>query len=290
MSNTKRPRDGGNKPRKRYRSDGTPIWGKRAIDGPGIWVSCVKGKEKQTVGELYDLFESIASELWPDTAVAEASDEEGHDDSDDGAVGDDVEEDFEKQIAKELATIKRPRKEQRFANCQTNTPCVIFISCKAPVDPVELVLRHIENVEQTGITHTRYAHRLTPVSNTCVANVPEIKSLTQRVLKPFLLTQKDPDENCRYKIELKVRNHNTLSRQTLIDTVVSCVPSGWTVDLENAEIFILVEVFKSLCGISIVRDYYAHQKFNVMEIANMKNSEAKLGEGRVRLTAASHDA
>jgi len=63
---------------------------------------------------LYDLFESVASELWPDTAVAEASDEEGHDDSDDGAVGDDVEEDFEKQVAKELATIKRPRKEQRF--------------------------------------------------------------------------------------------------------------------------------------------------------------------------------
>jgi hypothetical protein len=48
----------------------------------------------------------------------------------------------------------------------------------------------------------------------------------------------------QYKIELKVRNHNTLARQTLIDTIVSCVPSGWTVDLENAEVFILVEVFK----------------------------------------------
>ena len=48
----------------------------------------------------------------------------------------------------------------------------------------------------------------------------------------------------QYKIELKVRNHNTLSRQTLLDTVVSCVPSGWTVDLEDAKVFILVEVFK----------------------------------------------
>lgn len=113
----------------------------------------------------------------------------------------------------------------------------------------------------------------------------------------------------QYKIELKVRNHNTLSRQTLIDTVVSCVPSGWTVDLEDAKVFILVEVFKvgirffnslmgkralliscfdqSVCGIGIVKDYYTHQKFNVMEIANMNNSEAKLGEGRVRV--ASHD-
>jgi len=283
MSNAKRPREGGDRPKKRYRSDGTPIWGKRAIDGPGIWVSCVKGKEKQTVGELYDLFESVASELWPVTAAAGGSDEESHGDSDDAAV--DVEEDLEKQIAKELATIKRPRKEQIFANCQTNTPCVIFISCKAPVDPVELVLKHIENVEKTGITHTRYAHRLTPVSNTCTANVPEIKSLAQRILKPFLA--QNPATDCLYKIELKVRNHNTLSRQTLIDTVVSCVPSGWTVDLEDAKIFILVEVFKSVCGIGIVKDYYAHQKFNVMEIANMKNSEAELGEGRV--TVASHD-
>jgi len=122
----------------------------------------------------------------------------------------------------------------------------------------------------------------------------------------------------QYKIELKVRNHNTLSRQTLIDAVVSCVPSGWTVDLEDAKVFILVEVFKvgihffifltgpcawkenrnkrallircsvqSVCGIGIVKDYYARQKFNVMEIANMKNSEEKFGEGRV--TVASHD-
>ena len=47
----------------------------------------------------------------------------------------------------------------------------------------------------------------------------------------------------QYKIELKVRNHNTLPRQTIIDTVVSCVPSEWTVDLEDAKVFILVEVF-----------------------------------------------
>jgi hypothetical protein len=78
MSDTKRPQQGDERPKKkRFRSvresaspsdvlvschdaqDGTPIWGKRSIDGPGIWISCVKGKEKQTVGELYDLFESV---------------------------------------------------------------------------------------------------------------------------------------------------------------------------------------------------------------------------------------
>jgi len=42
---------------------------------------------------------------------------------------------------------------------------------------------------------------------------------------------------------------------------------------------------QSVCGIGIVKGYYAHQKFNVMEIANMKNAEAELGgEGRVTTT------
>ncbi|KAH9003187.1 hypothetical protein EDB86DRAFT_2895958 [Lactarius hatsudake] len=272
MPDTKRPQEGGERPKKkRFRSDGTPIWGKRSIDGPGIWVSCVKGKEKQTVGELYDLFESLASELWPG-----ASDEDGCDDPDEGTVT----EDLEKQISKELASIKRPRKEQIFANCQTNTPCVIFISCKAPVDPVKLVLKYIEDVETSGVTRTRYTHRLTPVTNTCVANVPEIKSLAQRVLKPFL--DQHPGSDFRYKIELKVRNHNSIPRQTIIDTVVSCVPSGWTVNLNDAEVFILVEVFKSICGVGVVKDYYLHQKFNVMEIANTKNADKLDGDGRVQ--------
>ncbi|KAF8271207.1 hypothetical protein EI94DRAFT_1679705 [Lactarius quietus] len=291
IPDAKRPQQGGERPkRKRFRSDGTPIWSKRSIDGPGIWVSCVKGKEKQTVGELYDLFESLASELWPETATGPdgASDEDGADD-------DAETEDLEKQISKELASIKRPRKEQIFANCQTNTPCVIFISCKAPVDPVTLVLKYVEDVETTGVTRTRlaplhcplptsffhrYTHRLTPVTNTCVANVSEIKSLAQRVLKPFLAQHSGSD--FRYKIEIKVRNHNSIPRQTVIDTIVSCVPTEWTVNLNDAEVFILVEVFKSICGIGVVKDYYARQKFNVMEIANSKHAESKLeGDGRV---------
>jgi len=70
----------------------------------------------------------------------------------------------------------------------------------------------------------------------------------------------------QYKIELKVRNHNTLSRQTLIDTVVSCVPSGWTVDLENAEIFILVEVFK--VGTAFLMEPRTSKKENETELCS----------------------
>ena len=94
MSEGKRKYNGAdNKRTKRYRSvslqwvirvyslnerspkDGTPIWEKRRIEGPGIWVTCmfdllprhasesavgVKGKEKQAAGEICEVFESVS--------------------------------------------------------------------------------------------------------------------------------------------------------------------------------------------------------------------------------------
>ncbi|KAJ2990526.1 hypothetical protein NUW54_g8442 [Trametes sanguinea] len=255
-------------------NDGTPIWGQRQIDGPGVWVTCVKGKERQTVGELYDLFESLANELWPQESAPSANAEEDSDEEDGGA------EDLEKQIAKEVESMKRPRKETRFANCQTNTPCVVFISCKPPVDPVKLVTTHVENVMRTGVTHTRFTQRLTPVAGTSVANVPEIQSLCGRLVREALAAE--PDKKFTYKIELRMRNHNTLKRDTLIPEIAKCVPEGHTVSLDNPELFILVEVFKSVCGISVVKDYYKLHKFNVMEIANAKNLSEEGADSRVQ--------
>lgn len=96
------------------------------MEGPGIWVTCVKNKEKSTVGELYDVFESVriwisccraapqlttcqvANELWPQK-VAKDQDESDDDGGDDGE-----DDNIEAQLAKEVAAMKRPRKEQRF--------------------------------------------------------------------------------------------------------------------------------------------------------------------------------
>ncbi|RDB26349.1 Uncharacterized protein C25H2.10c [Hypsizygus marmoreus] len=261
MSNTKRPHQATDRRKKKYRSDGTPIWGKRYIDGPGVWVSCVKGKEKQTVGECYELFESVASELWPTTSSGLGiSDLESYADE---------ELSIEAQIANEVSAMKSPKKEPRFVNCQTNTPCVVFISCKPPVDPVKLITKFVKDVEDTGIVRSRYIYRLVPVSGSCVANLPEIQALCRTVFTPFFAQH--PDKKFTYKIELRVRNHSVISRPVLIQNIAQCVPEGHTVSLENPEIFVLVEVFKSVCGISVVEDYYRLQKFNIMEIANRRN-------------------
>lgn len=52
----------------------------------------------------------------------------------------------------------------------------------------------------------------------------------------------------QYKIELRMRNHNTLSKATIIEQLAQCVPPEHKVKLEDPELFILVEIWKVNCA------------------------------------------
>lgn len=98
-------------------------------------------------------------------------------------------------------------------------------------------------------------------------NIPEIKSLCERIFASYFSktetegtihkvcffpvlrntikkTSTYPSVHSQYKIDLRVRNHNTISRPVLIQAVASCVPAGHIVDLVDPDVHILVEVFK----------------------------------------------
>ncbi|KAH6899270.1 hypothetical protein BKA70DRAFT_1569665 [Coprinopsis sp. MPI-PUGE-AT-0042] len=204
---------------KRSRSNGALYQTKRQISGPGIWVSCVRGKERQTVGEVYDLFDSVASEIWPVSSGLDKDDEE---DEDEGLS-------LEQQIAKEVSEIKKPKSEQRFERTRT------------------------------GISRTRHTQRLVPVSGTCYAGIAEMKELCQQVLNDFFAKLEDQDKSSlpvQYKIEPRIRNHTTLTRPTIIQHIASWVPEGHTVSLGDPDMFILVEIFKSGTTTNIPNSMY----------------------------------
>lgn len=41
-----------------------------------------------------------------------------------------------------------------------------------------------------------------------------------------------------------MRNHNTLTRMEIIQEVAKCMPENYVVDLDDPDVFVLVEVFK----------------------------------------------
>ncbi|KAJ8519042.1 hypothetical protein ONZ45_g3956 [Pleurotus djamor] len=156
---------------------------------------------------------------------------------------------------------------QQTARLERHVLLVVFIACRPPVDPVTMVVSHVENVQRTGISRTRYTHRLVPSSNTCAANLPDITNLCKEVFDQFFQNNPGPSS---YKIELRIRNHTTHTRDLLIPHIAACLPNNLTVKLDDPEVFILVEIFKSVCGIGVVKDYYRFQKFNIMEVGKSK--------------------
>ncbi|KIO34484.1 hypothetical protein M407DRAFT_240408 [Tulasnella calospora MUT 4182] len=235
------------------------------LEGPGIWVTCPMGKEKQVIGELYDVLDSLAEELWPrDPGVPIKDDAQSGDDTD--------EEDFEKALANELSAIKKPKaNERRLKNVFIDTKCLAFLSCKPPLDSVRLTLAYFEEIEKTGRARTRNVLRLSPVIATCVANPTEIVSLARRVLKPVF--EASPPRPHRYKIQTRIRNNTKLSSADLVPEIAKCVPTelGHVVDLQNPEMVVLVEIYQAVCGISVVPDWLKYKRFSVVEYAQSLN-------------------
>lgn len=238
----------------------------------------VKGKEKQAASELYGIIESISDQLWPQPPATEtnaAADSDGPED----------EEDIEKQLAKELSDMNKAKpkdsQERRIASCLTDTTCVIYIATKRPIDPVRVTLHHMQQVAQTGVSGTRALVRLIPASGVCPANMPAITSLATELFAPAFAGE--GVEPQKYKIELRIRNHQVLAKEEAIKAIAQCVPSdkGHTVSLTNQDTTILVEVFKAICTIAVVPDYEKYKRFNVVQIVQEqhKNKGEKDAEG-----------
>ena len=71
----------------------------------------------------------------------------------------------------------------------------------------------------------------------------------------------------QYKIELRLRNHNTLKRDKLIPEIAKCVPEGHTVSLDNPELFILVEIFKVSNRPAIVQGLHSTWLYRVSAVS-----------------------
>ncbi|RUS28553.1 hypothetical protein BC938DRAFT_481749, partial [Jimgerdemannia flammicorona] len=62
-------------------------------------------------------------------------------------------------------------------------------------------------------------------------------------------------------IVIEIRNNQTIKKEDILRTVADFIPSHCKVQLTNPDFVILVSVFKSMCGLSIIPDYYRHRKY-----------------------------
>ncbi|KAK9473995.1 uncharacterized protein V1510DRAFT_442473 [Dipodascopsis tothii] len=224
----------------------------------GVFVTCNRNHERQCTQELIELFNEEAEKQYDLTAAS---------DDDDG-------DDVEASLAKELDALKQKKTGSLFTPVALQCECgmllagtltaVLFFRTRKPVVPTQFVHKICADALASGAKTTRHTLRLSPVTLTATANEEELVKLAQTVLAPHF--HGEGVAPLKYAIRPTIRNHTTMSRDRVIKLVADEVGAPHTVDLANYDRLILIEIFKSVVGLSVVEDYEQFKRYNLQQI------------------------
>ncbi|KAI9339933.1 hypothetical protein BDR26DRAFT_371139 [Obelidium mucronatum] len=235
----------------------------------GVLGFCPRGKEVQATKELTSLLNEYADKLYGEqkgnlkTSTSVVNNEAEEDSDEDDEAGLSVEDAF----AKEIAGFKKGASQRRFKWLTVGIECCIFVKCHESVCPTALVSAIMKDLFDTKVQKTRFLQRILPAAETCLAFMDQIVPMAQRVLpKYFSAEGMEPQ---KFAIVWARRNNDTIERETLIPELAAIVTSTipHTVELKNPDLCVVVEIFKSICAISVVENYYQYKKFNVESVS-----------------------
>lgn len=125
--------------------------------------------------------------------------------------------------------------------------------------------------------------RILPVLSTCRAEEEKMATTLTETIKSFS-DSTDLPQPTTYKVETKIRNNTDsgLSSTKLIQLVGNVVNETqplWRVDLTNPTLHIFIDVLKTVCCISVVKDYVKYRKFNLQELSVAWNNAQSASGG-----------
>ncbi|KAF9731487.1 hypothetical protein PMIN06_000406 [Paraphaeosphaeria minitans] len=253
-------RDGGNRKKSKGRQKWTVPGGENRGIQPGdtgIWVTCAMNKEAPTVFDLRQLFDKYASQLYGDTQEAEAAEGENSGASD---------VDIESEIKKEVEGIRKPNVDPLFKNIKLPGQCLIFFKTRSPVEPVSFLHKICQDTaDGNEPQRCRFVKRLTPLSAIGKIAGNGLKDVATEVLAPHFHGPEQTGK--KFAIRVNIRNNKQISRDEIIQQVAALVGKGHKVNLSDYDRLILVEVYQSVVGMSVVgSDYDKLKKYNLAEL------------------------
>ncbi|KAG0256447.1 THUMP domain-containing protein 1 [Mortierella polycephala] len=226
----------------------------------GVMVTCARGKETQAGAEACDLLSEYAEKLYGYSSKDEPEET-------------DEEESIEDAVAREIAQAKKTKGGKKFLPLRTGTDCVIFIRAME-IEPSELCHHVLSDLQKSGSKRTRFI----PVDETCYANMDDIETMADRVLKPYFHAENQ--QPTTFKVIPKIRHNDKVDREVLLRLLANSAGRGENhkVDMNSPRFIILAEVIKSICFMSVVKDYDSLKKYNIQSIfeaAQKKDGQEK---------------
>lgn len=218
-------------------------------------------REKECVKECYNLLNSYY----------ESPDSKGTSDGlgQDPKNSDEEEEDISTQLENQIQASKIKAKERVFHAVDTQVQNCVFIEASIE-DPLSLGVRIVRDIAEHKLASTRFLLRLIPVEIVCRANLVDMMQTAEKLFdKHFLAEPKT------YAIIFNRRHNNDIKRETVIKEFADIIQAKNQnkVDLSAPQLAVVVEVIKGFCCLSVVPDYYALKKYNLVELCGGGNTK-----------------
>merc|ERR1712039_179899 len=188
--------------------------------------------------------------------------------------GDDEDDDVDAALEKEKTALDKVAAkegtERRFQVVDSGVQNLVFIRTTVE-SPVELADSVMKEVRTSGTQISRYLLRLVPVEVTCKAFSENV----EEAVKPVISKKFQDKGETTYCIQFKSRLNNSFAKEEAYKTIgkmVRDVNPQSKVEFKDPDHVILVEVMKSFCCISILTNYFAFKKYNILELANAQKT------------------
>ncbi|KAL1848299.1 hypothetical protein Daus18300_013668 [Diaporthe australafricana] len=259
----------------------------------GIWVTCplhVKGKAAR---EMQLLFDEYADKMYgiKSDECCDTSDAEGGD--------------IESAIQKEVGILKgkgKPQSDGVLTEVRIKEECLLFMRCKAPIEPVEFSRRICQDAANAGhgAAKARYLNRLTPLTVIAKASENGLDEAARKALAcHFKLkatdytapsssevpgnqpeteheTASQEPQPATYAIRPSIRSHSTLKRDNVIKRIADAIDPVHKVNLGAPDKVILVDIYQTVCGLGVVPgDWDGLKRYNLTELYKL-SSEHKV--------------
>ncbi|KAI8816165.1 uncharacterized protein EV422DRAFT_328622 [Fimicolochytrium jonesii] len=226
----------------------------------GIYAFIHLDKERGAVAELRSLFEEYAEKIYG-TKIKGAGASDDLDDSDDDDA-EDVADVINRQL-KELKSETNEKKAQ-FYWCKTNIDCIVFLRTFAPIEPADFVHKIFQDLNEKKLKKTRYTSRLHPVQHSCKAYMDDIKALAKTAVAPFF--HQEGQKGIQWAVEPRIKWNDSIKRDDLIKEIADIVGAEHFVNLKSPELTVVIDIFKNVCALSVVRDYPEFKKYNLEKL------------------------
>ncbi|GAU98500.1 hypothetical protein RvY_09638 [Ramazzottius varieornatus] len=240
----------------------------------GFLISCSQGNEVRCVREAYDILNE-----YMDIEMSKPEDGSGGRNSEDlkpvataetplstKTEPEAPEDDAEKALAAEMAEFRTgagiEERKARFKAIDSGCSNLVFIS-SAVTDPCRFAFDILSDIHKSGKGRARYMQRLFPVVATCRADLESVKKTASTALTKYFT----PPESKSYLILYKARNSaSALGRDSIIEVVggvIKAINPECTANLSDPDYAVSVDIIKTMCCISVFRDFSKLKKYNI---------------------------